>query len=49
LEEGQDRVYFIKLRPLLYDKEVVLHFVMEEDRVHIRVDQTYYPKARATF
>ena len=49
MEEGQDRVYFIRLRPLLYDKEVVLHFAMEEDRVEIRVDQRGYPEARATF
>ncbi len=49
VDEIERKVYFIRLRPLLYDKEVVLHFAMEEDRVEIRVDQRGYPEARATF
>lgn len=42
-DENEPRVYFINLRPLLFNKEVNLHFPFEEHHIKLKVNQKLYP------
>lgn len=47
--ENEPRHFTIKMRPLIYDKQINLHFEFSEDTLNIEVDMTKYPQTRASF
>jgi len=37
------------MRPLLFEKEIALHFLMVEDTINLEIDASNYPQERASF
>ena len=49
LIDGDQYHYQIKMRPLLYEKEINLHFDYQEETLDVEIDARKYPKEKATF
>ncbi len=41
--------FSIRVRPLLFEKEINLHFAMLEDTVNLEITAINYPQERASF